>query len=446
MIETITPAVCGSRHRYRFALAVFTVGALVAAALVGALLGLVGALVGAREAVLGVAALAALAAAREAGIVRVPLPQLRLQVPERWHFELPLPLWATGYGAGLGVGVATYQPVATFWVACAAALALAQPAAAALCFSLYGLGRALMVVLPPRPEGDVTAIVEKLAQRRPALKRANAAALVVCTVFLAAAPAAGGAVDPLPLGTGNEMDPSVSWGALAYMKRTGATNEVIVRESGVEKFRAPGRTPSIDGSRLAYTEDDGTGIRIVDWRTKTELRRISGKVSKPSLAWPRVVYKLTLADGSKRLVLRNFSNGYLGSLTTVGAGTDLGRPSLEGRRVVWHEANRYGSRVVYYNLSTNGRRYVARSAIVLVTHPSIHITSTGTVRILWITQRTNGRSYVRVRRFGSSTTYTIAQTSSRAVGYWTTALQGRTAYVTRWDVGTRAAEILKITF
>ena len=124
MVETFTPAVCGSRRRQRLA-----VGAVAASALVGAALGAVGALLGTQLAFL-VAALALLAAAREAGIVRLPLPQLRRQVPERWRSELPLPVWSVGYGIGLGLGFVTFQPVATFWVACAAAVALGKPLAA----------------------------------------------------------------------------------------------------------------------------------------------------------------------------------------------------------------------------------------------------------------------------------------------------------------------------
>ena len=177
MIETITPAGCGGRNRYRFALLLFTLAAVGAAAVVGALLGLVGGALGVERAVLVVAALAALAAAREAGLVRLPLPQLRRQVPERWNHELPLPVWATGYGAGLGIGFATFQPVTTFWIAVLAALAVGRPAMAAAGFALYGVGRAAMVILPSRPERDATAAVERLAARRPLLKRANAVAL-----------------------------------------------------------------------------------------------------------------------------------------------------------------------------------------------------------------------------------------------------------------------------
>ena len=120
MVETFTPAVCGSRQRQRLALVGFAAGAIAASALVGAALGTLGAALGTQLALVA-AGLALLAAAREAGLVSFPLPQVRRQVPERWRFELPLPVWSVGYCAGLGVGFLTFQPVATFWVACAAA-------------------------------------------------------------------------------------------------------------------------------------------------------------------------------------------------------------------------------------------------------------------------------------------------------------------------------------
>ena len=144
MVETITPDVCGSRRRQAGALLFFALGALAASACVGAILGLAGSYIGAWA--LPVAALFALVgAAREGGFARVPLPQSRRQVPEPWRFRLPLPAWAAGYGAGLGLGFLTYQPVATFWVACAAAVALGRPLAGALCFVAYGAGRSLLL-------------------------------------------------------------------------------------------------------------------------------------------------------------------------------------------------------------------------------------------------------------------------------------------------------------
>ena len=74
MVETFTPAVCGSRRRQRLALVGFAVGALVASAFVGAALGLLGSVLGARL-TLAAAGLALLAAAREGGVLRFPIPQ-----------------------------------------------------------------------------------------------------------------------------------------------------------------------------------------------------------------------------------------------------------------------------------------------------------------------------------------------------------------------------------
>jgi hypothetical protein len=48
MVETLTPAVCGSRSRQRLAIALFAFAALVASAMLGATLGLLGSLIGTR--------------------------------------------------------------------------------------------------------------------------------------------------------------------------------------------------------------------------------------------------------------------------------------------------------------------------------------------------------------------------------------------------------------
>src|SRR5919197_1777765 len=172
MVETFTPDVCGSRRRQRLALAYFALGAFAASALVGAGLGALGGLMGGGLA-LAAASLALLAAAREGGLLPLPLPQFRRQVPERWRAELPLPVWSLGYGIGLGIGFLTFQPVATFWVACAAAVALGRPLSAALCFAAFGLGRTLMTVSARRGHADPTAAVEALVRRRRILLRAN---------------------------------------------------------------------------------------------------------------------------------------------------------------------------------------------------------------------------------------------------------------------------------
>ena len=207
MIETITPAVCGSRKRQRDRTRRLHRGERSRRRRSSArVLGFAGSTLERREALIAAILLAALAALRELGVVRFPLPQTRRQVPERWQSELPLPLWSVGYGAGLGIGFATFQPVATFWVACAGALALGNPLVAAACLSLYGLGRAVMVVVPVLREPDATLAVERLLGRRPA--RAACERRRACSLCHRARPRAGrrsrASVTPLDLGAGND--------------------------------------------------------------------------------------------------------------------------------------------------------------------------------------------------------------------------------------------------
>lgn len=430
MIETITPAVCGSRRRHRLALAAFTLGAVGAALLVGALLGLAGSVLGAERAVVGVAILALAAAAREAGLLRLPLPQSRRQVPERWRANLPLPAWSFGYGAGLGLGVATFQPVATFWVACAAAVALARPFAAALCFSLYGLGRALTVVWPRR--GDATAAVEGLARHRRTLARANAVALVACAVVLAAAPAAGAA--PVSLGEG--LDPSFSGGAVA--RAVPSTSSVLIQPSDSPALEIPAASsPALDGNLVAY--EDAAGIRVVDWRTGEQIAQVAGAVSEPALEWPFLAYRRLDAD-YERIIVKDLSTGEERAAARYQLSDDVGRPSLRGGNLAWHHAGPGLSRILLMPLATWQKAVVARTKIGLLGHAAV--TSR---RIIWVDRRSR-RSYVRLRRVGGTAVKTLWRLKRRDRVFWTTALTGRTAFVTRWMPATGATVLFRLEF
>jgi hypothetical protein len=428
MVETFTPAVCGSRRRQRAAVALFTVGAVAAAAVLGALLGLVGGAVGAREAVLAAGVLALLAAAREAGLVRLPLPQARRQVPERWRFELPLPLWATGYGAGLGAGVFTFQPVSTFWVACAGALALARPLPAAVCFSLYGAGRAATILWARRRGGEASEAVERLAGRRRTLLRANAVALATCAALLFLAPAAGA---KLKVVAWRSLDPTEASGYVAYARQNGS---VVVRPTNPIVY-AGASTPSLDGDFLAYK--DRAGIRVVRWRTGQQVARIRGPVSKPALDWPLLAFRRE-GRGKRYLMLRNFRTGKSRRIATVWG--NLGRPSLRAGRLAWHVTRRRSSSVYLQTLSTGRRRTISSSRIQNLSNPSLN-----PWRIVWVAE-SSGMVRLRLRSISGGRTRTIAQRRSREQSYWTTALGRGVAYWTRWSLGTRRANIVKLRY
>lgn len=432
MVETITPDVCGSRRRQAGALLFFALGALAASACVGAVLGLVGSRIDAWA--LPVAALFALVgAAREGGFTRLPLPQSRRQVPEPWRFTLPLPAWAAGYGAGLGLGFLTYQPVATFWVACAAAVALGRPLAGAVCFAAYGVGRSLLLFLPLRRGSDATAIVEALAGRRRGVLRVNAVALLACAALLTA-PAAG--AELIPLGPGSQFDPSAIGPAFAYTQRDlGVSNVVVLPSAGGALQYPEAESPSLDGELLAY--QNAAGIRIVRWATGEEVARVDGATSKPALDWPWLAYRREVPDRTL-LELKDLTTGEVRRLGSVPGGADLGRPSIAAGRVAWHAAGSRGSRILLYEIANGDKQVVMATTIALLSNPSLSST-----RILWIKQR-QGISSAYVRKLRRTRIRLLARVSSQRTFYWTTDLYGLTAYVTRWTVAGGVARIRRI--
>jgi len=101
---------------------------------------------------------------------------------------------------------------------------------------------------------------------------------------------------------------------------------------------------------------------------------------------------------------------------------------------------RGGSTICVLNLATNDRRVIRKTKIWVEANPSV----TGR-RIIWVEQRPQA-SYLRLRWLGSSRTRTLTRVKGRATFLWTTALTGRTAYVTKWTPSTRKSVLLRVTF
>src|SRR5436190_3749092 len=221
MVETIVPVVHGTRT-WMVSVVMFGLGAVSTAALVGLVLGAALPAGGAAAAVL-VAAFAAAEAAAELGLLRLPLPQLRRQVPERWRERYPQPLVALLYGAGLGVGFATYVPFATLFVVAAAVVALAGPAGGAMVLAAFGAGRglALAVATARVTSYEQAACRVELMVRiggRSRLRRGNALALVGLAAVLALGAATGTAQAATRIDLGNRpvADPSAGDGLFAF--------------------------------------------------------------------------------------------------------------------------------------------------------------------------------------------------------------------------------------
>jgi hypothetical protein len=170
MVETITPVVHGGRRsRWAWLLALHVLGATAAAAAFGALLGVAGGLLGAPWGAAGLALVASLAVLyllREALGVRIPVPQLRRQVPDWWRTFFPFGPASFLYGVGLGVGFFTYLSHGTLAVVSAAAVASGRPMLGAVLLGAFGLARGstAVVAMRARTNDQSSALVDRLAE------------------------------------------------------------------------------------------------------------------------------------------------------------------------------------------------------------------------------------------------------------------------------------------
>jgi hypothetical protein len=169
MVETITPVVHGGRtRRWASALVLHLLGATVAAAAFGAALGAVGRALGAPWGTVGIGVVVVLAAvylAREAFGVRVPVPELRRQVPDWWRTFFGFGPAAFLYGAGLGVGFLTFLGHGTLLVVATAAVASGSPFLGAALVAPFAIARGIGTVVAARTttQDDGTALIGRLA-------------------------------------------------------------------------------------------------------------------------------------------------------------------------------------------------------------------------------------------------------------------------------------------
>ncbi|HEY0100630.1 MAG TPA: hypothetical protein VGB76_16915 [Pyrinomonadaceae bacterium] len=160
MVGTIIPIGYGDTHRTQYirkpaVVLAHLAGTTVGATAFGVAVGTLGMLLKGGLALAGyeqlmilvTGTLALLYGGHELKIFRLPAPQSSWQVPEKWRAEMS-PGWASFfYGAGLGPGLFTAIPFTTFYLILAWVLVSASPTLGALCFAVYGVGRATPVFL-----------------------------------------------------------------------------------------------------------------------------------------------------------------------------------------------------------------------------------------------------------------------------------------------------------
>jgi uncharacterized membrane protein YphA (DoxX/SURF4 family) len=184
MVETISPVVHGTRTRWVGSVALHAAGAAATAAAFGAAAAAAAALLGAPWDAAGatiVAGIALLYLARELTGVRIPVPQLRRQVPDWWRTYFGRPLAAFLYGAGLGVGFLTFLGHGTLVAVTVGVASTGRPLLGALLMAPFGLARGLAPLIAARSKGpeDGARLVDRLSSMSGRLRGAlNSAALV----------------------------------------------------------------------------------------------------------------------------------------------------------------------------------------------------------------------------------------------------------------------------
>src|SRR5215207_5059274 len=212
MVETITPVVHGgSRSRWGISLALHAIAAAVAAAIVASLLAGAGALLGAPWGVPGatlVVAAAAMYVARELG-ARVPVPQLRRQVPDWWR---------------------------TFFPPHVAAFVSGRPLLGSAVLAPFGLARGLGPVLAfgVRSPSDAADLVERLDRSASRARWRVANALALSAVLVATALEVRTIDGPPEVGALAAAGLALTFGAAAVVKLgRGAARRRTLRSYGL---------------------------------------------------------------------------------------------------------------------------------------------------------------------------------------------------------------------
>jgi zinc transporter ZupT len=98
-------------------------------------------------AALSIGLLCSMYALRELGILRIPLPQFRRQVPRQWFGRFPHRVTALYWGIGLGVGIGTMIASSAFLILLIWVFAFGSPVRALIVMALFGFTRGLPPII-----------------------------------------------------------------------------------------------------------------------------------------------------------------------------------------------------------------------------------------------------------------------------------------------------------
>ena len=346
MVDTLAPHGYAQRMRVTaVACMTFAAGALTGGvATFGGLALLGGALGASHAAAVAIAAALLLAAAiGDAGGRRI-VPQVRRQVPEAWRRVLPVPLAAGLYGVLLGLGFTTFVLSFAVYGLAAACLALGEPAVGIVVGLAFATGRIVpVVVLAPLQETargiDVAAAMAERPRVLRTIRAVGALALSAAALAVVLGGVPANAAAPEVLLTDNGTDPSASAGSVAWQVPGTATG-VLAREGAAEAQALPGADPAIGPGSVVWR--DAQTLVVADPVTLDVLRRIDAPgAEEPAISGRWLVWRASEVGGDVMRVLDlSAPDSPPADIRRVRAPDRLGRPSVDGDRVVYHRALR----------------------------------------------------------------------------------------------------------
>jgi hypothetical protein len=370
-------------------------------------------------------------------------PQIRRQVPEHWRRVLPLPLASGLYGILLGLGFTTFVLTFAFWALVGVSFLFATPALGLATGVAFGLGRALPVALiaPIAHRDSGRRIVDAMAQRPrtlSALRRVEAVGLVAIAVSASVTDAS--AATRLGAGT----DPTVAGGVLVWTSPTGGIQQ---QEDGTGTTSVPPHSV-VGGSLIAWR--DGTLVHVARLADMTEVLAVDVPgVDAVAISDEWLVTRARIGSTDALTVRALATPTAARTITTARRPTQLGRPALDGSRLVYHVSARASSRIAEYDLATSTSRILRRSTSQLVANPSIlggelaYVRQTSLAQVVEVGPlTTSGRDRVvykigppaardRGHQHGYSTRTRTPHPRPAKWVLWTTALSAGRVYVTR---------------
>src|SRR6266542_2340515 len=314
----------------------FALGLVLGAALVFGVLGLAGAaLHPGRAAVVLAVAVAAFAAAIDAGGRRVR-PQIRFQVPESWRRTMQLPRALFLYGLLLGTGLTTYVPAATAWALLPLVLVLGNVSGPLAIGLSLAAGRALPVlILAWRGEETV------LAERPQGLRVLRTLAALSLVLGLAA----------LLVGEVRAAT-DLAWqrpGIGGFLSRNGQVEQL------------PGSHPAIGGALVAWHVGAAVTVAARDTLTPVAQVSVTG-VQSLAVSDTWLVERVERFDTGTQIVVQPLTDTTKSTvIASAKRSGELGRPSLSGNLVLFHRATAKGSWITAYDIATGARRKLRTS-------------------------------------------------------------------------------------